>query len=129
MTRRVLIPPGLEAACDAVGMSPGVVSHNHVFMTGVTGAAADGTMPVSEEAQFHACFTKIGEVLAQADLTLNAVVEMTSYHVGLHAHFDAFDAVRRAHLSQPYPAWTAVEVAGLRREGAVVEIRIVAELG
>lgn len=129
MTRQVLIPPGLRDACEAAGMSPGIVSQNHVFMTGVTGAAADGSMPVSDDAQFNACFTKIGEVLAQADLTLRSVVEMTSYHVGLRAHFDAFDAVRRAHLSAPYPAWTAVEVAGLRREGAVVEIRVVAELG
>ncbi|GGX59357.1 hypothetical protein GCM10007385_30590 [Tateyamaria omphalii] len=129
MTRQALIPPGLEDACAVAGMSPGVVSHNHVFMTGVTAAAADGTMPISEEAQFNACFAKIAEVLAQADLALDAIVEMTSYHVGLRAHFDSFDTVRRKHLSEPYPAWTAVEVAGLRREGAVVEIRIVAALG
>lgn len=129
MMRQVLIPPGLEVACAATGMSPGVVSHNHVFMTGVTAAAADGTMPISHETQFNACFTKIAEVLAQADLALDAIVEMTSYHVGLRAHFETFDAVRRAHLSAPYPAWTAIEVAGLRREGAVVEIRIVAALG
>lgn len=86
-------------------------------------------MPASEDVQFNACFTKIGAVLAQADLMLDAIVEMTSYHVGLRAHFDLFDAVRRTHLSEPFPAWTAVEAAGLRREGAVVEIRVVAELG
>ncbi|MEL6808973.1 MAG: Rid family hydrolase [Pseudomonadota bacterium] len=67
-------------------------------------------------------------MLAEADLTLASVVEMTSYHIGLRDHFDAFDAVRRAHLRDPYPAWTAVEVAGLRRVGAVVEIRVVAAL-
>ncbi|WP_275041520.1 hypothetical protein [Tateyamaria sp. ANG-S1] len=31
-------------------------------------------------------------------------------------------------LRAPYPAWTAVEVAGLRRVGAVVEIRAIAAL-
>ncbi|MEX0309799.1 MAG: Rid family hydrolase [Tateyamaria sp.] len=85
-------------------------------------------MPESEIDQFNACFAKISGVLGEAGLGLNAVVEMTSYHVGLRAHFAAFDAVRRAHLSDPYPAWTAVEVAGLRRIGAVVEICVVAAM-
>lgn len=128
MTKRILVPSALRAACAQAGMSPGIVSHNHVFLTGVTGAGADGTMPDTAEAQFHACFEKIAAVLAEADLSLGAVVEMTSYHVGLRAHFDLFDAVRRIHLSEPYPAWTAIEVAGLRRVGAVVEIRVVAAL-
>ena len=128
MTRKVLVPPELRTACAQAGMSPGVVSHNHVFLTGVTGSAADGSMPETEQAQFHACFDKIGAVLAEAQLGLDAIVEMTSYHVGLRAHFELFDTVRRAHLSAPFPAWTAVEVAGLRRDGAVVEIRVVAAL-
>lgn len=128
MTRKVLVPPALRTACAQAGMSPGVVSHNHVFLTGVTGSAADGSMPETEQAQFHACFDKIGAVLAEAQLGLDAIVEMTSYHVGLRAHFELFDTVRRAHLSAPFPAWTAVEVAGLRRDGAVVEIRVVAAL-
>ncbi len=51
---------------------------------------------------------------------------MTTYHVGLRAHFELFDKVRLDYLPAPYPAWTAVEVAGLRREGAVVEIRAIA---
>jgi len=128
MTKRALIPPPLAAACAHAGMSPGIVSQGLVFLTGVTGSGPDGAMPDGAEAQFHACFDKIGAVLREADLTLDAIVEMTSYHVGLRDHFDLFDSVRRAHLSDPYPAWTALEVAGLRRIGAVVEIRVVAAL-
>ncbi|WP_299622301.1 RidA family protein [uncultured Tateyamaria sp.] len=127
--KRALIPPALRDACAAAGMSPGIVSGTHVFLTGVTGAGADGAMPQTAEAQFHACFDKIAAVLAEAHLTLDAVVEMTSYHVGLRGHFDLFDEIRRARLHDPYPAWTAVEVAGLRRVGAIVEIRIVAQVG
>lgn len=51
---------------------------------------------------------------------------MTTYHVGLRDHFDLFNQVRLEYLEEPYPAWTAVEVAGLRREGAIVEIRVIA---
>lgn len=128
MSRKVLIPPTLREACVQAGMSPGILSHDHVFLTGVTGSGPNGAMPETEEAQFNACFAKIAAVLAEADLTLGSIVEMTSYHVGLRGHFELFDAVRRAHLFDPYPAWTAVEVAGLRRLGAVVEIRVVAAL-
>ncbi|MGL5008792.1 MAG: Rid family hydrolase, partial [Paracoccaceae bacterium] len=63
------------------------------------------------------------------DLDFGAVVEMTSYHVALRAHFDLFNRVRAAYVRDPFPAWTAVEVAGLRREGALVEIRVIAAVG
>ena len=128
MKPQALIPPALRAACERAGMSPGIEAKGFVFLTGVTGSAPDGAMPEGDVAQFHACFEKIAAVLAEAELTLASVVEMTSYHVGLRRHFDAFDAVRLSHLSAPYPAWTAGEVAGLRRVGAVVEIRVVAAM-
>lgn len=51
---------------------------------------------------------------------------MTSYHVGLREHFDLFNAIRLESFEDPYPAWTAVEVAGPRREGAIVEVRVIA---
>ena len=51
---------------------------------------------------------------------------MTSYHVGLREHFDLFNAIRLESFEDPYPAWTAVEVAGPRREGAIVDVRVIA---
>ena len=128
MSRRVLIPEGFRATAARLAMSPGIVSGDHVFLTGTTGSAPDGHMPADPRAQFDACFDKIALVLAEADLGLDALVEMTSYHAGLRAHFDLFDEVRRQRLSAPYPAWTALEAGGLRREGALVEIRVIAAL-
>ena len=86
-------------------------------------------MPDSIEEQFRQAFEKIGAILREAGLGFDSIVEMTSYHVGLRDHFDRFCAIRAAYVSEPFPAWTAVEVAGLRREGAVVEIRVVAATG
>lgn len=85
-------------------------------------------MPDTPEDQFRAAFDKIAAVLAEAGLDFGAVVEMTSYHIGLRAHFDLFNAVRADYVRDPFPAWTAVEVAGLRRLGAIVEIRVIAAL-
>ena len=126
MSAKALIPPGMEGASQTLALSPGVLSHGHVFVTGMTGSDASGAMPDTAEAQFHNAFDKIAAVLAEAGLDMRAVVEMTSYHIGLRQHFDLFNAVRRRYLADPFPAWTAVEVAGLRREGALVEIRAIA---
>lgn len=126
MTKRAIVPPESRAAADQLKMTPGIVSGNHLFLTGVTGSDAHGSMPEDPEVQVRNAFEKIGHVLREAGLTFQSIVEMTSYHVGLRGHFDLFDTVRLEYLEEPYPAWTAVEVAGLRREGAIVEIRVIA---
>lgn len=126
--RRVLMPPALREAAERARMSPAIVSGGHVFLTGVTGGDARGVMPRDPERQIRAVFEKVGLVLAEAGLDLHAVVEMTSYHVGLREHFDLFDGLRLHYLKEPFPAWTAVEVAGLRRPGAIVELRVIASL-
>ncbi len=128
MPAKAIVPQGMQAAVSQMKMSPGVSSGDHLFLTGMTGAGPDGQMPPDPEAQFRAAFDKIAMVLHEAGVGFNAVVEMTSYHIGLRAHFDLFAAVRQDYVVLPYPAWTAVEVAGLRREGALVEIRVIARV-
>ena len=128
MAKHPIIPPEYHAAAEQLKLSPALVSGNHVFLSGVTGTEADGRMPDSPEAQFRNAFDKIGLVLRHADLMFGDLVEMTSYHVGIKSHFNLFAAIRAEYVQEPYPAWTAVEVAGLRREGAVVEIRIIASI-
>lgn len=129
MSKRVIMPPENLVSAEQLKMSPGILSNGFLFMTGKTGADADGRMPADPEAQMRNAFEKIGAVLREAGLSYDAIVEMTTYHVGLRGHFETFDAVRLEYLEPPYPAWTAVEVAGLRREGAVIEIRAVASAG
>lgn len=128
MTKRAIFPAGSEEQAAQIKVSPGIISGNHVFLTGVTGSLPDGTMPISAEEQFRSAFGKIGSVLHEAGLGFDAIVEMTSYHVGIHDHFDLFNNVRCEHVAAPYPAWTAVEVAALRLAGAIVEIRIIAQI-
>lgn len=128
MTKRAICPPQVQEAALALGMSPGIVSGDHLFLTGTTGSGPDGTMPTDAEDQFRQAFAKIGHVLRHAGQDMDAVVEMTSYHIGLRAHFDLFDRIRREVFTAPYPAWTAVEVADIRREGAMVEVRIIAQM-
>ncbi|MDA4847965.1 RidA family protein [Hoeflea poritis] len=126
MTKRAIVPPALRAAAEKLKMSPAMLSGNHLFLTGSTGGDADGVMPDDPETLMRNAFDKIGHILHEAGLDFGAIVEMTTYHVGLREHFELFDRVRLDYCVAPYPAWTAVEVAGLRREGAIVEIRVIA---
>ncbi|MEM9279498.1 MAG: RidA family protein [Pseudomonadota bacterium] len=129
MLKQAIIPLEFAAASTATGMSPGIKSGNFIFVTGMAGGDLEGVMPDEPETQFRNAFDKIGAVLNEAGVGFYDVVEMTSYHVGLREHFEIFDSIRLEYLAEPYPAWTAVEVAGLRREGAIVEIRVVATGG
>lgn len=129
MRKQVLMPPQLRSAAEALNMSPGIVSGGHVFLTGATGGDEQGVMPADPATQFRAVFAKVEMVLRAGGMRLDNIVEMTTYHIGLRDHFEVFDAIRLEHLKAPYPAWTAVEAAGLRREGALVEMRVIAAPG
>ena len=126
MTRRAIVPRELRTAAEQLKMCPAILSGDHVFLTGVTGSDAEGSVPADPATQMRNAFDKIGLVLREAGLTFEAIFEMTTYHVGLRGHFDLFDRIRLKYVGAPYPARTAVEAAGLRREGAIAEIRVIA---
>ena len=123
------VPAALQSYYDDWHMSPGLEADGFVFFTGFTGAGPDGSLsPIPEEQMRHA-FAKVGMVLAEAGLAFADIVEMTTYHVGLRDHADTFRHIRSDYVVEPYPAWTAIEVAGFIREGAVIEIRVIARRG
>ena len=125
---KAIIPSELQSYYYDWQMSPGIESNGHIFFTGFTGVDAKGNLPDNSEIQIRNVFEKIGFVLRDANLGFDSIVEMTSYHVGLREHLDTFKLVRSEFVLEPYPAWTAIEVAGFVRENAVVEIRVVAKV-
>lgn len=121
-----IIPEGLEQFVQEWKMSPGLEHNGFVFLTGVTGADADGKLSSDTNVQIEAAFKKVERVLNAAGLDFKHIVEMTSYHIGLRAHLEDFKRIRARYVEEPFPAWTAIEVAGFTREGAVVELRCIA---
>ncbi len=109
----------------ATGFSPAVRAGDFLFLTGATGSAPDGSMPDGISEQCQNALRKVVEILTATGVGPEAVVELTSYHTDIDADFEAVDANLRAILKEPLPAWTAVEVAGLRGPGARIEFRIV----
>lgn len=128
MIPRAIYPDGLDSDDIPLALSPAVLSNGHLFVTGMTGATADGTIAPDPETQFRAAFDKIATVLGTAGTDMGMLVEMTSYHVDISHHFDVFAKVQAEYVRRPFPAWTAVGVAALRRPGALVEVKVIARV-
>lgn len=126
MLRKSISPPALQSYYDDWRFSPGFAADNILFLSGFTGVAPDGSLSRDPESQFEQAFATAALVLAEARLDFSHVVEMTSYHVGLREHLTLFRKVRARYVVEPYPAWTAIGVAELAVEGALVEVRITA---
>ena len=126
MTVKSHVPSAFKEYYDDWNMSPGLEANGFIFFTGFTGAAPDGTLSSIPKEQIVHAFEKVALVLKEANLDFSHVVEMTTYHIGLREHLEDFKNIRSTYVVEPYPAWTAIEVAGFVREGAVVEIRVIA---
>jgi len=123
---QAIVPTELKSYVDEWRMSPGLEQEGFIFMTGFTGAAADGSLSENPREQMVHAFKKVELVLREAGLGFGHLVEMTSYHAGLRNHLQTFREIRAERVHEPFPAWTAIEVAGFVREGAVIELRCVA---
>jgi enamine deaminase RidA (YjgF/YER057c/UK114 family) len=121
------VVPELAAFESEWHFSHAVRSGGLVLMSGVTGVTASGDFSSDPTAQFRQAFEHLGQYLGAAGLGFDALVEITTYHVGLRQHLSAFMAVKDEYLPAPYPAWSAIGVSELITPGALVEIRGVAE--
>ncbi|GFE51150.1 hypothetical protein So717_29030 [Roseobacter cerasinus] len=125
---RALIPSEMAELERDWQMSPGLISGRHVFLTGFNGCPLDGPPSSDPATQIETAFNAVAMVLAEAGLDFRDVVDMTSYHVGLAEHLALFRHLRAKRLRRPYPAWTAIEVAGFATTGVIVELKVVARL-
>jgi len=150
---RHIIPPALQAVHNRWHFAPAVEAGGLIFVSGIIGTSPDGEAPGAAalsgaeatsagakdapvealvavrdpEAQFATAFEALTAILHEAGATLADVVELTTYHVDMDRHFETFTRVRDRYLSAPWPAWTAIGVAGLVVPGGLLEIRAVAE--
>lgn len=124
--RRAIVPEALQEAAAASGFSPAVRAGDFLYFTGATGGDAQGVMPPDAEAQARNALGKLHHILTTAGASPDDVVEITSYHRDIDTTFAPIETVIRETFAAPLPAWTAVEVAKLRRPGALIEFRVIA---
>ncbi len=123
----VIVTPAFSHFPGDWHLSPGLDTGDFVFFSGVTGTGPDLTLADDPEAQFRDTFRFLQANLEQASLGFGDVVEMTTYHVGLRQHLEAFTKVKDEFIGQPYPAWSAIGVSELITEGTLIEIRVIAK--
>ncbi|MGB3474274.1 RidA family protein [Mycobacterium sp. SMC-14] len=125
---QVVIPEWMKPIYDNFHYAPAVIVGDQLRCSGMIGIRPDLSVPADPTEQITLAFENLRGLLGEVGLTFADVTEMTTYHVGLSAQIDNFVAVKDTFVAAPYPAWTAVGISELAIPGAVVEIRITAQL-
>lgn len=127
--RDVIFPRERAANYEAYGYSPAVRSGGFLFVSGQVGADKDGAVIKNPAAQFKAAFSNLGEVLAAAGCGFDDVVDVTTFHVNMYDHFEAFAAAKsEVFAAPPFPNWTAVGIVNLAEPDLLLEIKAIAKL-
>lgn len=127
MTTREMVTGG--AWPERYTFSPAVRAGHLLFISGTTASDETGAIVGRGDivAQTRHIYRKLDAILRAAGAGFEHVVETTEY-VTTTEHYAGTAAVRREVFRPPYPAATGVVVAGLLREGALIEISAIAVL-
>jgi aminoacrylate peracid reductase len=110
--------------------SPAVRSGNLLFISGTT--AIDEHQQIVGRgdivAQTRQIFRKFEAILTAAGGSLRDIVETTEFITTTEDYSKTAEVRREVFGGPPYPAATGVIVAGLLREGALIEISAIAVL-
>lgn len=119
-SERVPTPkPGIKSNCKVVG--------NQVFISGMVGREADGSIPPGMAAQAAIVFRKIRDLMEAAGGRMADVVQLNIFATELAV--DEFQAARRDFFTGDFPCSTFVQVKGLADPRLVVEINATGFIG
>jgi enamine deaminase RidA (YjgF/YER057c/UK114 family) len=127
--RKMLVPGEFSNIPDLWHFAPVLDTGEFVFLSGITGVRPDGSLSDDPQTQFRDTFRFVAMHLETAGLHFDDIVEMTTYHVALRKHLNAFIKVKDEFVRMPYPAWTAIGIEELITEGTLLEIRVIAKRG
>jgi enamine deaminase RidA (YjgF/YER057c/UK114 family) len=124
--------PAFKAIADQSHFSHAVKAGGLLFCSGSVGVNADGSLPADLETEFRNAFKNVGDVLAEAGLTFEDVVDINTFHTAVEGVSDEeagrlFMKVHDEFMRAPWSAWTGIGITKLALPGAHVEIRVVAK--
>lgn len=125
-SRRQVVTGG-KPWSDRYTYVPALRVGNLLFLSGTTGTDDKNQIVDRDDivAQTRAIFRKFERLLNEVGATCADIVETTDY-VTTTENYKATAAVRRDIFKGHYPTATGVVVAGLLREGALIEISAIA---
>ncbi|MGB3447705.1 MAG: RidA family protein [Xanthobacteraceae bacterium] len=125
-TNPIFATPDGSTIFKKFGYSPAVRAGDFLYVAGQIGLNPDGSMPANDEGQIVNAFDRLKIVIEEAGASLDDIVELVSYHVGLQNHLGKFVEIKSRYIREPFPTWTILEIAGLARPGLIIEIKAVA---
>jgi enamine deaminase RidA (YjgF/YER057c/UK114 family) len=100
-----------------------------LYASGERGSDKDGKLPSDFRAQAVQAFENLKAALAAAGATFEDVVKINVYLLDMKAHHAILSDVKKTYVSKTAPpASTTLQVSLLTREGALVEMDVVAAL-
>ena len=107
--------------------SQGIEANGYVFLSGTLAVdAATGTIAGNDVvSQLNQIVANITEILKEAGCTIDDVVKVTVFLTDMKD----YAAMNEAYLKlfrAPYPARTCVAISALPREGALIEVEVIA---
>jgi enamine deaminase RidA (YjgF/YER057c/UK114 family) len=108
--------------------SPAVRAGGLLFIAGVVGMHADGSIPESVAEQTDLAFQRLAELLRVDGLSMEDLVEIVSHHVDLPNTLPEVMPIKERHIVRPFPAWTILGIECLAEPKLKIEIRAVAAL-
>jgi enamine deaminase RidA (YjgF/YER057c/UK114 family) len=96
-----------------------------VHLAGQLGVSPDGTLVNGIREQTELVWTNIRNVLAEVGMELTDIIKMTHYLLRKE-DFAGYREVRSKFLGDHQPPGTLLFIAGLGREGALVEVEVIA---
>jgi len=114
-------------ASDRSPFSQGIEANGFIFVSGTLGVnAATGKLAGDDVvSQLTQIVANISDVLKEAGCTLNDLVKATVFLTDMKDYAAMNEAYLKL-LSAPYPARTCIEVSALPREGALIEVEVIA---
>jgi enamine deaminase RidA (YjgF/YER057c/UK114 family) len=116
--------PQVRRIQEEWGFASAVVAGDTVYLSGVVVGLGPGETDL--QAAYTRAYESAAKTLARAGLSLDDVVDVTSFHTDLTTQLPAMVAVQKRFLRSPPPAWTAIEVARLVPDRGITEIKLVA---
>src|SRR4051812_17235349 len=126
MHRTAIIPASMQNIVEQKGYLPALRVGDLVFVAGQGGRDPNLAIVTDPTAQFEACFENLRVVLTEAGCTFDDIVDMTTFHIDMDAHWPAFREVKNRVLPRGAFPWTAIGVSALAAPGLLLEVKATA---
>ena len=116
----VIVPASAKATYENWHYAPAVRHGDLIFASGVIGTGE------SAEDEFRDAWRSLGDLLAEAGVGYEDIVDSTLYIVDLQKHAATMAKVKDEFIKEPYPASTWIGISELVIPGTRAEIKVTA---